>query len=89
MGLRDWTAEAINEGNTPFWAAGLLIKLTVELMISGLIGYGLARLIIWRFEVDVLEMHLGTATTEAIWITVSIGLFRIIYCNFTKPLLAD
>lgn len=86
MDVRTWTADAIEEGGTPKWAVGMIVKLTAEAILAGFLAYCLMRFLVWWIDVQVLRDYLMTSTDEAVLLPLLPAAFKVVHCKFTEPL---
>lgn len=83
MGLRNWTSRAINEGSTPIFAIGILIKIIVELGIAAAIAWGLTELVYQQISAEVLESYFGAASRDLIWLVLTGGVgWAVTRCRY-------
>lgn len=86
MGIRPWTATAIEEGGLIKWFTGLVVKGLVEAGTAIILGWVVTQFFLWKFPVDSLRVYFGSATEPAIWLATAIGLFvQFTLCTFTSP----
>jgi len=82
-GLRRWVGFAINEGGTVRWGLGWIIKLSVELIVSTIIGVGFIWVVFKIPGTEQLPTVYGVESKEAFRLFVIGGLFyQILFCEY-------
>lgn len=88
MGLRTWTAEAIQNGGTVWWFVGLSIKLLFEAGVALFFGVIAAGVVVLLFPTEAISNYTEVSGFRAIWLAFSAALFwKFTLCKFTSPLL--
>ena len=85
MGVRQWTVDAIKNGGTLRWAAGILIKGIAEIAIALALGWLLTQLVVLLFPIGAIRDVLGPNTENGVWLFLFLGIAKMYtICTFTS-----
>lgn len=81
--IRRWVGYAITEGNTLEWITGWIMKLSIEVLISGVIALFLTEFSYRLLGFEVLNGILGVDTAGAVFaIFTSFTFYEILFCEY-------
>jgi len=75
MGIRRWTARAIEDGGTVRWLTGLAVTLLAEFVAAALFGLLGTAAVFLVFPAEVTRELFGSNAFVVAWLSASVGLF--------------
>jgi uncharacterized membrane protein YqjE len=85
MALRQWTFEAIEEGDASVWLLGLIVKGLAELLAAFVLSSILLVVVWFLFPLGAIVEVVGTTTRSALLLLLFLGIAReMTICTFTS-----
>lgn len=74
MGLREWAADAVENGGTLRWFLGLGVQIAIEAAASVLFGYIATHAFLLVFPLDAITPLVGGYSFDVVWASATVVL---------------
>jgi len=75
MGLRDWAADAVENGGTLRWFLGFGIQIVIGGIAAVIYGWFVAHAVMFLFPLDAVANLTGGNSFDIVWASVSVALY--------------